>query len=227
MSNRVELDASDGHALGAYRADPQGAARGGIVLIQEVFGVNEHIRGVCDGYAAEGYAVLAPALFDRVACAVELSYDAEGLARGRALRGELGWDAPVLDIQAACEALADFGKVAVIGYCWGASLAWLAATRLELAAAIGYYGGQIKDFITEQPRCPVLLHFGKHDAFVPNEDWRAVRERHPEVVLHTYPAGHGFNCEVRSDFHAQSGHARAHTQPRISCRARRLVDVRA
>jgi len=204
MGDTVELKASDGHLLGGYRADPEGSARGGIVLIHEVFGINAHIRGVADGYAAEGYAMLAPALFDRVARGVELGYDAEGLARGRALRGELGWDAPVLDIRAACEALAAHGKVAAIGYCWGGSLAWLAATRLHFDGSIGYYGGQINDFITEQPRCPTMLHFGEHDAFVPNAHWRAIREQHPEVALYTYPAGHGFNCERRSDYHEQS-----------------------
>ena len=204
MGSRIELTASDGHTLSAYRADPQGDARGGIVIVQEVFGVNDHVRGVCDGYAADGYAVVAPAVFDRVEHGVELGYEGDDLTRGRELRGELGWDNPLLDVQAAVAALRLAGKVAVIGYCFGGSVAWLAATRLEADAAVGYYGGQVADFIEEEPKCPVLLHFGERDAFIPIESVDKIQERRPDIPLYRYPAGHGFNCESRKDYHEQS-----------------------
>lgn len=204
MGSRIELTASDGHTLSAYRADPSGDARGGIVIVQEVFGVNDHVRGVCDGYAADGYAVVAPALFDRVKQGVELGYEGEDLIHGRELRGELGWDNPLLDVQAAVEQLRPVGKVAVIGYCFGGSIAWLSATRLDVDAAVGYYGGQVADFVEEDPRCPVLLHFGETDAFIPIESIDRVAERRPDIPLYRYPAGHGFNCESRSDYHEDS-----------------------
>lgn len=204
MGSQIELTASDGHTLSAYRADPQGDPRGGIVIVQEVFGVNEHVRGVCDGYAADGYAVVAPALFDRVQKGVELGYEGADLAHGREFRAELGWDKPLLDVQAAAVALRPVAKVAVIGYCFGGSVAWLAATRLAMDAAVGYYGGQVADFIEEQPKCPVLLHFGERDAFIPIESVDKIQERRPDIPLYRYPAGHGFNCESRADYHRES-----------------------
>ncbi|NCF80100.1 MAG: dienelactone hydrolase family protein [Proteobacteria bacterium] len=204
MGSRVELTASDGHILSAYRADPQDEARGGIVVVQEVFGVNEHVRGVCDGYAADGYAVVAPALFDRVKQGVELGYEGADLTHGREFRAELGWDNPWLDVEAAAAVLRPVGKVAVIGYCFGGSVAWLAATRLVVDAAVGYYGGQVADFIEEEPKCPVLLHFGESDAFIPIESVDKVQERRPDIPLYRYPAGHGFNCESRADYHEES-----------------------
>lgn len=204
MGSRIELTASDGHVLSAYRADPQGGARGAVVIVQEVFGVNDHVRGVCDGYADDGYAVVAPALFDRVKQGVELGYEGDDLTHGRELRGELGWDNPLLDVQAAAAALRPAGKVAVIGYCFGGSVAWLAATRLAVDAAVGYYGGQVADFIDEEPKCPVLLHFGETDAFIPVENVDKIQERRPGIPLYRYPAGHGFNCESRADYHEES-----------------------
>jgi len=204
MGTRIGLKASDGHRFTAYRADPEGQPRGGVVIIQEVFGLNDHVRSVCDGYAADGYAVLGPALFDRVEKGVELDYQGDDLARGRELRGAVGWDDPLLDLRAAVDAVKRAGKVGVVGYCWGGSLAWLCATRLGVDAAVCYYGGQIADFIDESPRCPVMLHFGEKDAFIPGEKVKLVGEKHPNLPLFTYPAGHGFNCESRADYHPQS-----------------------
>lgn len=204
MGKRIELKSSDGHAFTAYRADPDGRPRGGIVVIQEVFGLNDHVRGVCDGYAADGYAVVGPALFDRVEKGVELGYQGDDLARGRELRGALGWDEPLLDLEAAVVEAKSAGRVGVVGYCWGGSLSWLCATRLGVDAAVCYYGGQIADFVDESPRCPVMLHFGEKDAFIPNENVKLVAEKHPDIPLFTYPAGHGFNCESRADYHPES-----------------------
>lgn len=203
MGSTLTLTASDGHRFAAYRADPAGTPRGGIVIVQEIFGVNDHIRAVADGFAAEGYSVVAPALFDRIERGTELPYDAHGTARGRALRTQLGWDAPLRDMAAAIEAAAASGPVSVVGFCWGGSIAWLSATRLRIAAAVCYYGGQIIDFVDETPTCPVLLHFGEKDPLIPRTAVETIRSRQT-VEIHLYPAGHGFNCDQRHDYDARS-----------------------
>jgi carboxymethylenebutenolidase len=199
----IELVASDGHHLDAYRAVPtSGAVRGGIVVVQEIFGLNSHIRAVVEGYAQEGYAAIAPAIFDRAEKKVDLPYTPDATTKGRALRALIGWDAPLLDIQAAASALSAHGKSAVIGFCWGGSLAWLSACRLPVGCAVAYYGGQIIQFVSESPKVPVLLHFGEKDALIPAEDRDAITSAHPGVPVHVYPAGHGFNCTERADFDA-------------------------
>ena len=213
MGKTITLTAADGHELEAYRADPEGTSRGGIVVIQEIFGVNGHIRDVCDGFAADGYAAIAPAVFDRVERGIELDYDDAGKVRGREVRAELGWEGPMADVDAAAGALEPSGKVGVVGYCWGGSLAWLAACRLDVACAVGYYGGQIIGFNDETPRCPVILHFGETDASIPMDDVDAIRAAHADVPVHVYgDAGHGFNCDRRAAYHAESAKtARART----------------
>lgn len=204
MGTTIELTATDGHRLSAYRVDPEDMPRGGIVVIQEVFGVNRHIRSVCDGYAAEGYTVIAPALFDRLEPGVELEYDDVDLARGRELRTSLGWEAPLHDVAAAVATLKEIGKVGAVGYCWGASITWLSATRLDVDCAVCYYGAQIVDFCEAQPRCPVMLHFGETDPLIPLENVERIRKAHPDVPIYFYPAAHGFNCDARADFRADS-----------------------
>ncbi|HXG17075.1 MAG TPA: dienelactone hydrolase family protein [Calidithermus sp.] len=202
----ITLTAEDGHRLSAYRAAPDGTPRGGLVVIQEIFGVNSHIRKVTEGFAADGYVALAPALFDRVERGVELGYQAADIERGRELRGKVGWDTMVVDVKAAVEALRREGlRVGVVGYCMGGSLAWLAATRIPgVAAAVSYYGGAVADFAAERPRCPVLLHFGETDQSIPREHWDRIRAHHPDVPMHIYPAGHGFNCDQRASYHEPS-----------------------
>jgi carboxymethylenebutenolidase len=206
MGRMIELTASDGHKLAAYRADPPGKPRGAIVVVQEIFGVNHHIRHVTDNFAAQGYLAVAPALFDRTKRGTELGYDGPSIEAGRELRGKVGDDAALLDIQAAIKEAAQGGKVAVIGYCWGGTLAWLSATRLNgLAAAVGYYGGGIAGYSGEKPRVPVLLHFGETDQSIPLSDVEKVRAAHPEIPLHVYKgAGHGFSCDERGSYHAES-----------------------
>jgi carboxymethylenebutenolidase len=204
MGETVSLTASDGHEFAAYRAAPKGEARGGLVVVQEIFGVNGHICEVVDGFAADGYDTIAPALFDRKERGVELGYDADGVAAGRALRMSVGWDGPVFDIAAASEAVSTAGKVGIIGYCWGGSLVWLAAARLELACAVAFYGGQISQFRGEAPQCPIELHFGENDAGIPPENRALIAEWEPQVPIHLYPAGHGFTCDHRPDYHAES-----------------------
>jgi len=205
LGTSVALRAVDGHELTAYRVDPDGAPRGGLVILQEIFGVNRHIREVCDGYARLGYVALSPALYDRVRRGTELGYDAEGVAAGRSLRAAVGWDAALLDLQAAIHAVSDAGPVAVIGYCWGGTLAFLAATRLEgLRCAVGYYGGQTVPFAQEKPRVPLLLNFGERDPRIPAEDREIIRLANPGIEMHLFPADHGFNCDHREEWHAPS-----------------------
>ena len=202
MSKHVKLQASDGHELDAYVAEPEGKPRGGLVVVQEVFGVNEHIRAVADRFAKEGYYAVAPAIFDRVQRNVELGYDGEGMREGMGLAGKLDMGNAVKDVEAALQyAEKQTGKKAgVVGFCFGGTLAWLSATRLAPAAAVGYYGGYIAKFAAETPKAPVLLHFGKHDEHIPASDVAKVQAAHPEVPIYLYDAGHGFNCDMRGSF---------------------------
>jgi carboxymethylenebutenolidase len=206
MGQDVTLTAEDGFKLAAYRANPAGTPRGGLVVIQEIFGVNHHIRSVTDRFAADGYVALAPAVFDRVEPGLSIGYTPDDIERGRQIRAKAGWDPMVMDIRAAVAALRKEGlKVGVVGYCMGGSLAWLAATRVDgISAAIGYYGGAVAEFAQERPRCPVLLHWGETDASIPRDHWDKVRAAHPEVPQHTYPAGHGFSCDERGSYHEPS-----------------------
>jgi carboxymethylenebutenolidase len=204
MGASLHLTAEDGHELDAYCALPDEPPRGGLVVLQEIFGLNGHIRDVCDGFAAEGYAVIAPALFDRLERGVELAYTPEDAQHGRALRTKLGWELPLLDLRAAMAALRPHGKVGAVGFCWGGSWAWLCACRTDVACAVGYYGGQIAQFVEETPRAPVLLHFGEKDTYIPPADIERIRAAHPEVTVYLYPAGHGFNCDRRADHDAAS-----------------------
>ncbi|MGH7354758.1 MAG: dienelactone hydrolase family protein [Candidatus Rokuibacteriota bacterium] len=206
MGQDITLKAEDGHSLSAYRANPAGKARGGVVIVQEIFGVNQHIRNVSDGYAEDGYAVIAPALFDRVERGFQTGYAQADIERGRAVRGKLSIDDAVKDVRAAVNALVTEGlKVGVVGYCFGGTLAWLAATRIDgVAAAVGYYGGGIADTANEQPKCATMLHFGETDASIPKEHYEKVMALHPKLPVFVYPAGHGFSCDERGSFHAPS-----------------------
>ena len=204
MGTHIRLTASDGHAFDAYRADPETPPKAGLIVVQEIFGVNAHMRAVTDGFAAEGYAAIAPAFFDRAETGVELGYDEPDVARGRTLRAELGWDGAIRDVMAAAQDLKPAGKIGIVGYCWGGSVAWVAACRLKLDGAVGYYGGQIIEFKDEKPGCPAMLHFGETDAGIPLSDVDAIRVAQPDVPIHLYPAGHGFNCDHRGSYDAES-----------------------
>lgn len=203
----VRLRAKDGHEFEGYHASAQGERRGGLVILQEIFGVTGHIRRVADDYARHGYDVLAPALFDRSRSGVELPYDGEGTTQGKEIAVALRWDGPMMDIAAAVGWLRADGcqSVGVVGYCWGGSLSWLAAQRVSgLDAAVSYYGGQVAQFLADKPNCPVMLHFGREDAFIPMEDVDQIRAALPGTDIYLYPAGHGFNCDERSGFHQAS-----------------------
>ncbi|MFO1412721.1 MAG: dienelactone hydrolase family protein [Burkholderiales bacterium] len=201
----IGLTASDGHRLRAYRSAPEGAPRGALVVLHEIFGCNAHIREVCDGYADRGYLAIAPALFDRAERDVEMDYGPASIERGRALRAAIGWDASVRDVAAAIDAAAAGGPVGVIGYCWGGTLAFLAATRLGgLACAVSYYGGQTTPFARERIRVPMLMHFGEQDPRILPDDIRAQAQGNPDIEMHLYPADHGFNCDHRKEWHRES-----------------------
>lgn len=204
MGDKIELKAADGHAMSAYQAGSPEAPRG-LVVVQEIFGVNRHMRHVCDGFAAAGYAVIAPALFDRVERGVELGYGPEDIARGRELRGRLSDQGIIADITAAAEALGA-KKRGIVGYCFGGTVAWWGATRTELfGAAVGWYGGGIAATRTEKPHCPVQLHFGETDASIPLSDVEAIRAAQPGVEIFVYPgAGHGFGCDERASYNAEA-----------------------
>jgi carboxymethylenebutenolidase len=199
MSKTIELIASDGHHLSAYVAEPKGAVIGALVMLQEFFGVNAHIRAMADEYATEGFYTIAPAIFDRVERDVELGYDPAGMQKGRELRARLDLDQTMLDVQAAIDEVARFGPVAALGYCWGGSLAYLAAARLKgVVCAVGYYGAQIAGHAAETLRAPVLLHFAENDEYIPFRDVETIRAIHPEIEMYIYPGTeHGFSCNDR------------------------------
>ncbi len=198
MGSNVELAAADGHRLAAYLAEPQGRPRGGIVVIQEIFGVTRHIRAVADQYAASGYLAIAPALFDRVERGVDVPYT--DMAKGFGYMQAVKDDDVMLDVQAAVDRVRPAGKVGVVGYCWGGTMAYLSAARLNIDAAVAYYGGGINRRTAEKPRVPVMFHFGEKDAHIPASAVAEIRTAYPQGIYHLYPADHGFNCTDRASF---------------------------
>jgi len=201
MGTVIQLTAADGHRLDGYRADVPHPARGGVVVLQEAFGVNAHIRSVCDDFARRGYAAVAPALYDRQRRGAAFGYDEAGLQQARALRRGLDYDQALLDIQAAAESLRPLGRVAVVGYCVGGSAAWLAACRLRIDAAACYYPSDMAKQLGETPGCPVIAHFAERDRFIPLGVVEQFRGAHPDVPAFVYPADHGFNCSDRAHGH--------------------------
>jgi carboxymethylenebutenolidase len=205
MGTQIVLTARDGHSLNAYRADPSGTPRAAVIVVQEIFGVNSHIRSVADSYAAEGYLALAPAFFDRVRRDYETGYSPDDVQAGIALMQSLKMDDVLTDLQAAIEAAGGVGKIGLVGYCWGGTVCWVAAARSAgIACAVPYYGGGIPGYIGEKPACPVMAHFGEQDTHPSLEQARAVAAAHPQITAHFYPAGHGFNCDQRGSFDAAS-----------------------
>jgi carboxymethylenebutenolidase len=207
MGKMIELTASDGHKLAAYRAAPDemraGKPRGAIVVIQEIFGVNSHIKAVADGYAGDGYVAIAPALFDRVQRNVDLGYSPEDIAKGREIRGLVSNDMAMKDTEAAVKAAAAAGKVGIVGYCWGGLVTWLAAAKVNgLACAVPYYGGGILDNAELQPKVPLMGHFGDKDQHIPVDGVRKLAAKHPKHQIFIYEADHGFNCDQRGSYNA-------------------------
>ncbi len=207
MGQMTMLTSADGTQIPAYEARPAGKARGAVVVLQEIFGLNSHIRAVADGYAQDGYYALAPATFQRVRPGVELGYTADDIAQGRELKAaaEAVKQAVLQDVQAAITEAAQHGKVAVVGYCWGGLLAWRAASALKgLSAALPYYGGGMHLELSAPLRCPVMAHLSDDDATVPADGVAALQKAYPEVQVHIYAAHHGFNCDQRGAWNAQA-----------------------
>ena len=195
MGQQINLNTSGMQCIGAWLAKPAGASRGGIVVVQEIFGVNAHVRSVADGFAALGYTAIAPAFFDHVETGVELGYDDDGFKRGRTLVGQISFDRAIEDVASAAESIKAAGRIGVVGYCWGGTVALLAATRLALPA-VSYYGARNVAFLGEKPRAPVQFHFGENDASIPPEAVQRHREAYPDMEIFTYRAGHAFNRDV-------------------------------
>lgn len=205
MGKHFSLTTTDNHTLGAYRADPAGTPKGAMVVAQEIFGVNSHIRNVCDRLAAEGYVAVAPALFDRFVRDFQSGYSPDEVAHARSYLGKIDWPKMLLDVQAGIDDVKSVGPVGVIGFCMGGSAAFLSATRLSgLKAAVAFYGGQIVKFADEKPKCPVQMHFGETDASIPMTDVEIVKQKRPDCEIYVYPAGHGFYCDERASFHDDS-----------------------
>ncbi len=201
MGKTVRLEAADGHALDAYLAEPKGKPLAGLVVVQEIFGVTQHIRRVADSYAAEGFKAIAPAMFDRIEPGILLEYTQ--VEAGRAHMLKLEWPNTLADVQAAIDAVRDAGRVGIVGYCWGGTVAHLAASDLDVDAAVSYYGGGVARNLDKRPRCPILYHFGDQDRAIPMTDVEKIRSTYPDAVVHVYPgAGHGFNCDDRASYSA-------------------------
>ena len=206
MGSMIELKAADGHKLAAYRAESAGTARGAVVVIQEIFGVNSHVKAVADGYAKDGYLAIAPAMFDRAQRGYDTGYSQPEIQSGIAVMQRLDWKQTMLDVDAAIAEAKKAGKVGIVGYCWGGTVCWVAAARLSgLTCSAPYYGGGMPGFIDEKPRIPTLCHFGELDQSPTLEQSKAIAKAHPEITAHFYPgAGHGFNCDQRGSYHAES-----------------------
>ena len=196
-----ELLAADSHSFAAYLAEPTGTPRGAIVVVQEIFGVNSHIRSVTDGYAADGYLAIAPAMFDRIERGVDLGYTPDAIKKGRELKARITTETMTMDVDAAIAAVAHAGKVGIVGFCWGGFVAWMASAQVKgLSAAVPYYGGGMLENMDIKPRVPVLLHFGERDAILPVDKVRELAARHPQAHVHIYDADHGFNCDQRGSY---------------------------
>jgi carboxymethylenebutenolidase len=198
----IELEAPDGHRLAAYHVRPEGEAIGGLVVVQEIFGVNEHIRAVAEQYAAEGFETIAPSMFDRVEPGFRIPYSE--IPKGIEVMQKLHWDDVMTDVRTAMNALEDAKKIAVVGYCWGGTVAHVAAQRLPVTAAVSYYGGGLPGFLEDPLGAPVMYHFGELDQHVPMDVVRAVQHHYPGMPVHVYKAGHGFNCDHRADYDNES-----------------------
>jgi len=205
MSEFTTLMARDGHEFNAWLAAPPGKPRGAIVVIQEIFGVNAHIRAVTDRYAAEGYVAIAPALFDRVRRGIELGYNPETMKEGFGYVQQLQRDKTLLDLGASLAVVKHAGRVGVMGFCWGGRMAYVAACELPVACGVAYYGGGIAQELAKSPKCPMLYHFGGKDTHIPQSDVEKIRAVDPRGTFYIYPeAEHGFNCDMRGSFNPEA-----------------------
>lgn len=205
MGEFTTLMARDGHEFQAWLAAPAGTPRGAIVVVQEIFGINSHIRSVADGYAAEGYVTIAPSLFDRVRRGIELGYSADDVQEGFGYVQQLQHEQIMKDLSAAIAVVKHAGRVGMVGYCWGGKITYLSAAELPIACAVSYYGGGIVQVLDKKPKRPVMYHFAELDKHIPLSDVEKIKEANPDGLFHIYPgADHGFNCDQRPSYHPQS-----------------------
>jgi len=205
MGKMIELTAADGHKFSAYRADPAGKPRGALIVIMEIFGVNSHIKAVTDSYAADGYLAIAPASFDRVQRGLDVGYTPADIEIARPLMQKMNLDDAVKDVTATLNEVKAAGKTGIVGYCWGGTCTWKSASSVAgLACAVAYYGGGIPGLIGEKPKCPVMFHWGETDQSIPLDKAKEVAAAHSNQIHYFYPAGHGFNCDQRGSYHAES-----------------------
>jgi len=205
MGTTIELTAADGHKLQAYRAEPSGKPRGGLVVAMEIFGVNSHIRSVADGYAAAGYLAIAPALFDRVQRNYDAGYTQDEIQAGIDIIQKIDLDGTMKDVSAALQNIADAGKAGIVGYCWGGRVAWKSAAEVSgLSCAIPYYGGGIPGLVDLKPSCPVMFHWGESDQSIPLDAVKVFADAHKDQTHFFYKAGHGFNCDQRGSYDADA-----------------------
>lgn len=212
MADRITVTAADGHRLDAWKASPAGAAKGGIVFLHAIYGLTSHMGDVCDGFARDGYAAIAPALYDRTEKDRVFGYDPDGMAEGRAFRENLREDTVLTDVAAcAVELYRDAGRVAISGFCTGGSWAWIAAATLDFDAAVIFYGSDVYEYIDRTPRCPTVLHYGDSDHVVPVDRVAEIRDAHPECTVHVYPgAGHAFYNPEQTSYYDADAAALAH-----------------
>jgi len=206
LGQKLKLTTSDNHTLGAYRADPSGKPKGGLVVIQEIFGVNHHIRAMCDRFAAIGYTAIAPQVFDRFVRDFESGYSPDEIAHARSYLGNLNFDLMMKDIEASVANLKGVGPIGIVGYCMGGTADFLAACRVNgLSAAVAYYGGMIGKFADEKPKCPLQMHFGEKDEGIPMSTVEEIKKKQPQAETYTYPdAPHGFDCDERASFRKEA-----------------------
>jgi carboxymethylenebutenolidase len=205
MSEFTTIMARDGHEFRAWLAAPPGAARGAVVIVQEIFGVNSHIRAVTDGYAAEGYVAIAPSLFDRVRKGIELGYTQPEVQEGFGYAQQLKPEQTLQDLGAALAVVKHAGRVGMVGYCWGGKLTYMAACDLPIACGVAYYGGSTTQCLDKKPKCPMMYHFGAEDTHIPMSDVEKIKAANPQGIFHIYQgAGHGFNCDQRASYNPQA-----------------------
>ncbi|MGZ8155987.1 MAG: dienelactone hydrolase family protein [Burkholderiales bacterium] len=205
MGRNIELTASDGHKFSAYVAEPAGKPKGALIVVMEIFGVNSHIKRVTDEYAGDGYLAIAPAFFDRVQRGLDVGYSPPEIESARTLMQKMNFNDPLKDVEAAKQHVASAGKTGIVGYCWGGALTFKSACNVNgLACAVAYYGGAIPNLANEKPKCPMMFHWGETDHSIPLEKAKEVAQKHKDQIHYFYPAGHGFNCEQRGSYHAES-----------------------
>lgn len=205
MGRNIELTASDGHKFSAYVAEPAGKPKGALIVVMEIFGVNSHIKRVTDEFAGDGYLAIAPAFFDRVQRGLDVGYSPPEIESARALMQKMNFNDPLKDVEAAKQHVASAGKTGIVGYCWGGALTFKSACNVNgLACAVAYYGGAIPNLANEKPKCPMMFHWGETDHSIPLDKAKEVAEKHKDQIHYFYPAGHGFNCEQRGSYHAES-----------------------